>query len=559
MEKKKRFPIDDNCISEVVIFIEDVLTGFGMEKKDITKALLTAEEAVGSLVEHCDKPAGGAGEDPKGGIKVVLRKLLGNVTIELSAKGSEYPLAENMKSASLDGIEDEDDGMQDAIRNILLHSLADDLKYKHKNGINFISMTILRSNKKMLYQTLGAMIIAIIVGLIFSLCVPAQVNTFISKNILGRIKTVYMNALKTVVAPVVFFSIVSCIVQFSDLSSLGRIGGKTIGMYLFTTLLATMVGLGVASALGSSSFIQTSMQAADASSITSQTVEVSIADTLVGIVPSDIITPFQKSNMLQLIFMAVLCGIATGLLGKYSQSLSDLFSACNELFLKITTIIIRFMPIAVFCSIASMVMTMGMSTIVSLLGMLGLFILGLLCMMTVYCLLMVIFGRLNPLPFIRKYSSVMLQVFSVASSNASIPINMNACDKKLGIKKKVFSLSIPLGATLNMDGTCIYLAVFALCLARIYGVDITEGGMLSLVISIIVLSVGAPGIPGSGLICLSVLLTQINVPVEAIGLIMGIDSLCGMFRTMSNCLGDVAVSTIVAKTEGEIDMEVYSK
>ena len=153
----------------------------------------------------------------------------------------------------------------------------------------------------------------------------------------------------------------------------------------------------------------------------------------------------------------------------------------------------------------------------------------------------------------------MLQVFSVASSNASIPINMDACDKKLGIKKKVFSLSIPLGATLNMDGTCIYLAVFALCLARIYGVDITEGGMISLVISIIVLSVGAPGIPGSGLICLSVLLTQINVPVEAIGLIMGIDSLCGMFRTMSNCLGDVAVSTIVAKTEGEIDMEVYSK
>ncbi len=558
MEIKNVFPVDDNCITGVVDFIEDTLNSFNIEKKAVTKALLTVEEAVGSLVEHCPKPAAAGDEAPQSRIKVTLKKLFGNVTIELSAKGTEYPLAENMKSASLNSLEDESDGVQDTIRNILLHSLADDLKYKHKNGINYINVTILRSNKKMLYQTLGAMAIAIIVGIICLLFVPGQVNAYISSNILERIKTVYMNSLKMVVAPVVFFSIVSCIVQFSDLSSLGRIGGKIMGMYMFTTVLAVMVGLGVASALSSSGLIQTSIQAADASSITSQTMDVSIADTIVGIVPSDIITPFQKSNMLQLIFMAVLCGIATGLLGKYSQSLSDLFSACNELFLKITTIIIRFMPIAVFCSISSMVMTMGMSTIVSLLSMLGIFLLGLLCMMIVYCLLMIVIGRLNPVPFIKKYAPVMVQVFSMASSNASIPVNMEACDKKLGVKKKIFSLSIPLGATVNMDGTCVYLAVFALCLARIYGVDITGGGILSLIISIIVLSVGAPGIPGAGLICLSVLLTQINVPVEAIGLIMGIDSLCGMFRCMSNCLGDVAVSTIVAKTEGEIDMETYN-
>ncbi|MCR5357880.1 MAG: dicarboxylate/amino acid:cation symporter [Lachnospiraceae bacterium] len=555
MKIRKDFLVNDKSISEITVFIEDTLADFKLKHKDITRILLTVEEVAGSLVEHCDKAA--ADEDPENVIKVVLKKVYGNVVIELSAKGSEYPLADNVKSASSDSIGDEDEGVQDAIRNILLHSLADDLKYKHKNGTNYISMTILRSNKKMLYQTLGAMAIAIVVGLIFSLCAPAETNAYLSKFVLGRVKTVYMNALKMVVAPVVFFSIVSCIVQFSDLNSLGRIGGKIMGMYMFTTLLAVTVGISVASALSSSSFIQTSMQAADATSITSQTMEVSIADTLVGIVPSDIITPFQKSNMLQLIFMAVLCGIATGLLGKYSQSLSDLFNACNELFLKITTIIIRFMPIAVFCSIASMVMTLGISTIVSLLGMLGLFLLGLLCMMIVYCLLMVVFGRLNPIPFIKKYSSVMLQVFSMASSNASIPINMEACEERLGIKKKVFSLSIPLGATLNMDGTCIYLAIFALCLARIYGVDVSQAGLLSMVISIIVLSVGAPGIPGSGLICLSVLLTQINVPVEAVGLIMGIDSLCGMLRTMSNCLGDVAVSTVVAKTEGEIDMEVY--
>lgn len=189
--------------------------------------------------------------------------------------------------------------------------------------------------------------------------------------------------------------------------------------------------------------------------------------------------------------------------------------------------------------------------------MFGTFIAGLAVMMLLYCLMMSTIARLNPLPFIRKYAPSMLQVFSMASSNASIPINMEACEKKVGISKKIFSLAIPLGATLNMDGTCVHLAVFSLALAKTYGIQVTGSAMVSMIISIIILSMGAPGIPGSGLICLSVLLTQMNVPVEAVGLVMGIDSLCGMFRTMSNCLGDVAVTAIVAKSENEMDMEIY--
>ena len=171
---------------------------------------------------------------------------------------------------------------------------------------------------------------------------------------------------------------------------------------------------------------------------------------------------------------------------------------------------------------------------------------------------MFLFGGINPVTFLRKYTPVMLQVFSMASSNASIPINMEACGK-LGIDKKIYSLSIPLGATLNMDGTCIHLAVFALALAQTYGVQVSEATLVGMIVSIIVLSMGAPGIPGSGLICLSVLLAQINVPVEAIGLVMGIDALVGMFRTVGNCSGDVVASLIVAKKEHALDMETYNQ
>lgn len=261
---------------------------------------------------------------------------------------------------------------------------------------------------------------------------------------------------------------------------------------------------------------------------------------------------------MQLIFMAVLIGIAVGKIGEYSQLLKDIFEACNSLFLKITVILVQFIPIATFCSILSVILKTGPDVLLSMLAMLGTFAVGILAMMCVYCLLMIVIGRLNPVPFLKKYSPTMLQVFGMASSNAAIIVNMDACEHKLGIPKKIYSLSIPLGATINMDGTCVYLVIFGLALARVFGVEISGGTLLSMFISVLVLSVGAPGVPGAGLVCLSVLLTQLNVPIAGIGLVMGLDSLLGMLRAMSNSLGDVVASLIVAKSEKILDEEKYT-
>jgi Na+/H+-dicarboxylate symporter len=338
---------------------------------------------------------------------------------------------------------------------------------------------------------------------------------------------------------------------------MGKIGGKTIAFYLFTTVIATALGAGVyylfqPGTFGS--FIPESVSA----SVTAQEVDISIKDMIINIVPTNFVKPFLEANMLQLIFLAVLCGVAVGMIGKYSRMLSDLFTAFNELFLKITVLIIQFMPLAAFCSILSMILKTGTDALISVLGILGVFIVAIALMMMVYCLLMLVFAGLNPIPFCRKYAPTMAQVFSMGSSNASLPINIEAC-KQMGVSPKVYSLSLPLGATVNMDGSCIYLSVFALALARICGIAIPPAALLSVLISIIVLSVGAPGIPGSGLVCLSVLLAQMNVPIEAVALVMGIDPLIGMMRCMSNCLGDVAVSTIVAKQEGILNLDVYRK
>ena len=401
------------------------------------------------------------------------------------------------------------------------------------------------------------MLLAVVVGVLLKSFAPESFYLPLNDNILSPVKTIFMNELKMIVAPVVFFSIVSCIGQFSDLSELGKIGGKTIAFYLFTTLIATALGAGVYYLFQPGAFGSFASDMVSGS-VTAQEVEISVKDMIVNIVPGNFLKPFLEADMLQLIFLAVLCGVAVGMIGKYSRMLSDLFTAFNELFLKITVLIIQFMPVAAFCSILSMILKTGTEALVSVLSILGVFVVGIFLMMVAYCMLMLVLAGLNPIPFCKKYAPTMAQVFSMGSSNASLPLNIEAC-KKLGVSPKVYSLSLPLGATVNMDGSCIYLSIFALALARICGVTIPPAALLSVLISIIVLSVGAPGIPGSGLVCLSVLLAQINVPIEAVALVMGIDPLIGMMRCMSNCLGDVAVSTIVAKQEGILDLDTYHK
>ena len=214
-------------------------------------------------------------------------------------------------------------------------------------------------------------------------------------------------------------------------------------------------------------------------------------------------------------------------------------------------------PLAVFCSILSLTLKTGATSLISLLGIFGTFLFGLVCMMLIYFLILLL-AKLNPLSFFRKYAPVMLEVFSIASSSAAIPINMDACRDRLGVSRKIYSLSIPLGATLNMDGTCILLGVQTLALAKICGVSVSAGMLVSLAATIILLSLGAPGVPGAGVILTSCLLTQLNVPVESVSLVIGIGPIIGMFICMNNCLGDAVVTTVVAKKEGQLNPDILN-
>lgn len=257
------------------------------------------------------------------------------------------------------------------------------------------------------------------------------------------------------------------------------------------------------------------------------------------------------------IIVGLMIGLASSKIGEYSDSCRKGLSVLNALFSKVTAMIIGFMPLAVFCSMAKMVINIDMSVFLSVLAWPLTIYVADFVMLIVYGVILFIVARLNPVTFFKKYKGVMLTAFSLSSSNATMPFSMEACDKKLGIHPRVYSFSIPLGATINMDGSCITLIISSLFMAKIYGIPVSASILFSICLSIFILSVGAPGVPGGALVCLSMLLPQIGVSTEAISIVMGLYSLVGMMQTCTNVTGDAVVTTVVAKSEGMLDTQIY--
>ena len=531
-------------LSEAMEFITDSLKQMKIVKKRLVRAELLAEEVIVAFVNH--------GEQPE--LSLSVRKKMGDICVEISAPGQKLDPGEDATHVSEDMSGSE---QEKAIRSIILMAHGEKLKYSHKDGVNNVAIAAGKAERSALIATLIALVLGLGVGFFASLVLPEKVTEGMCTYALDPVKTMFMNALKIIVGPVVFFSIVTCLSQFKDLKELGRIGAKVMGMYLLTTVIAAVI------ALVFSFLFEPGSWGAGLGKIASDAVNVDtnvdsgLLNTIINIVPDNFIRPFLESDTLQLIFLAVICGIAVGAIGKYSEMLSRLLDACNQLFLTITTMISRFIPLAVFCSIALLVIDLGSETLLSVLSMTGTFLVAVACMMLVYGILVMVLGRLNPITFYKKAREGMLTSFALSSSSAAMPTNMRICTEKLGISQKLASFSIPLGATVNMDGATISLIVSALFLARMYGVSISGTALVSMAITVIMLSLGAPGVPGSGLVCLGIVLENIGVPIEAMGLVIAINPFIDMFATMNNTTGDVAVSTIVAKSEGLLDKGIY--
>ena len=528
-------------------FVEETLREAGLNKKLLIRLVLLTEECVTMLRRHADE---------KKELRIQIRKGFGDLSVNLSAYGEEFEPYD--KNVSING-ELKDEDTQDVIRSILLKACGEQFKYAHRYGVNFIRLLAGEPGKKTLWMTLLALVLGVGAGLLLK-CLPPAWGEAGNTYFLDPVKTMFMNALRIIIAPVVFFSIATCISTFKNLSELGRIGIKVMVMYLCTTIVAVLLGIGVFNMLspGKEGMVLSGAMVTETVSVNTE-VDTSVLSTIVNIVPDNLFRPFVESNTLQLIFLGVLDGFAVGLLGKYSERLKEALDALNSLFLTITMLITRLIPLAVFCSMAQMLLQLETRSLLSIVSVGGTVIVAIFLLLIIYGLLVFALGRLNPITFFRKIREGMLTSFSLCSSSAAMPINMKICKEKLGIAQKIYSFSIPLGATINMDGSCIILVVMGLFLAKVFGITITDSMMVSLIITIVLLSLGAPGVPGAGAVCLGIVLSQIGVPLGALGMVIPIMTFMDMFVTMSNTTGDMAITTIVASNEKLLDVKTYNR
>ena len=363
---------------------------------------------------------------------------------------------------------------------------------------------------------------------------------------IAPVGTIFINLIKMVIVPIVFTSLVVGMTSLGDLKKLGRIGIKTIFIYLFTTAIAIVIGFIVAGIIHPG--IGLEMTAGDAVKVKEAP---SIMQVLVAMVPTNPVASMAKADILPIIIFALFVGV--GILqvgGKKSQLLIDWFDAAAEVSYKIINMVMQFAPIGVFCLLLPVVAENGPKVLLPLLSVIACMALGsVIHAVAVYSSMARIWGNTSPLKFFRGMSEAILIAFTTCSSAATLPINMKNCQEKLGCSRDITSFVLPLGATINMDGTAIYMGVCSLFIANVYGIDLTMAQMGMIVLTGTLASIGTAGVPGAGLIMLSMVLLSVGLPMEGLALVAGIDRILDMFRTTVNITGDAAVTCVINETE----------
>ena len=385
--------------------------------------------------------------------------------------------------------------------------------------------------------------IALVLGIIAGMCLTK--NADIATSYIKPFGTIFLNLIKWVVTPLVFFSIMAGVISMRDIRKVGSIGVKTIIYYLITTACAITIGLILANIFkGIFPVLQTSDLTYEAPE------KANFMQTLIDIFPNNFLKPFVEANMLQIIVASILIGFALLLIKEKNDELDfKLVDTLNDTFLKVMELIVKLSPIGVFCLICPVVAENGPAVLGSLAKVLLVAYIGyILHAIIVYSISVRTMGGMSPLKFFKGMLPAIMFAFSSASSVGTLPINME-CSEKLGADKDISSFVLPLGATINMDGTAIYQGVCAIFIASCFGISLTFGQMLTIVLTATLASIGTAGVPGAGMVMLAMVLQSVGLPVEGIALVAGVDRIFDMGRTTVNIVGDASCSIIVTNLE----------
>ena len=403
-------------------------------------------------------------------------------------------------------------------------------------------------------------IIGLIAGLIIGaiLCfVPA--STFRDDFLIGTVFKIvgngYLNLIKMTIVPFVFGSLVMGISSATDVRQVGRIGSKILGIYIVTTVIASAFGIIGGMILKPGAGVN--LGSFDLSTEYSQ-VETSVADVFLDFIPTNIVNSFANGKMIHIVVFAVFFGIAMSLIGEKAEPVKKFNESFTNVMLKIVNIVMSLTPFGVCALMASTVANLGFDIIITLgkycaSEIFLLFLFG----FVVYGILFTVFTKQSFFKMLKKYSKIALVPFSTSSSNATIPYSIQFC-RSVGVSEKVAAFTIPLGATLNMDGSAIMQGMALVFVSQLYGIELTVPMLITTIITITLATIGSPGMPGVVMVTLTLVLQSVGFPLEVIGIIVAIDKFPDMFKTVLNVLGDAVDTIIVAKSEGEFDADVFN-
>lgn len=406
--------------------------------------------------------------------------------------------------------------------------------------------------------------IALLAGAVFGIVLCYMVpsghvkDDIIVEGILHVIGQGFIRLMKMLVVPLVFCSLVCGSMAIGDTKKLGTVGVRTLIFYLFTTALAITVALSVGNIINPGIGLDMSAIKSNAAEV-EEMVATSLSDTILNIIPDNPLNSLASGNMLQIIVFALIVGIILAKLGERTETVGNFFSQFNDIMMEMTMMVMSLAPVGVFCLIARTFANIGFSAFVPL----AKYMVGVLLALAIQCFivylgLLKVFTGLNPFKFIKNFFPVMAFAFSTATSNATIPLSIDTLAKKMGVSKKISSFTIPLGATINMDGTAIMQGVAVVFAAQAFGIQLDMMDYLTVIGTATLASIGTAGVPSVGLVTLTMVFNSVGLPVEAIGLIMGIDRILDMTRTAVNITGDAVCTTIVAHQNKALDRDVFN-
>lgn len=409
----------------------------------------------------------------------------------------------------------------------------------------------------------GKILIALISGITFGLLLSCIDSTLIKQTILidGILKllgTGFLNAIKLLVAPLVFVSIVYATSSLKEIKQIGRIGLKTLIFYITTTALAIILSLIMANIINPGKGVHIDIVTTTTDAVTTST-STNLIDTLLNMIPTNIFVAFSEGNVLGIIFFAILLGISMTLIGEKAKPLVDLFEICNDVLLQVISLIMNFAPFGIFALLASNFATFGFTALIPLLKyVLGTIFTLCLHLGLVYMSMLIFIGKLSPMIFLKKFMPIFSICFSTASSSAGLPLSLKTSEKQFGVSPSVCSFTLPLGATINMDGTAIMQGFAVVFVAQMYGITLGINDYIMVIITAVLASIGTASVPGVGTVMLTMVLASVNLPVDAIALLIGVDHIIDMCRTPLNVAGDHICTLLIAKSENAIDEIIYN-